>query len=228
MNRSIRLTRSVLALRLGGALALALAAGLWLTGLAFADSVSVGRATVEPDTQGTVSVEALDIGSPGLGAWSIDVFYDPDVVTVVGCSPQNGSLCNAAYAPDQVRIVGASASGLLGDTTLARITFRCDGEGGTELTLDLAEFADATVGSPQTIPADVEDGDITCSEQAEPQPPSGDEEPAATPILVNGLADAGSAGPSGDGASWLMAALAAAGLASLGIATAFRLRGRRA
>lgn len=64
-----------------------------------------------------------------LGAWTIDVTYDPKAVKVIDCKGQNGSVCNASFAAGTVRITGASASGLSGTQTLATISFERIGQG---------------------------------------------------------------------------------------------------
>jgi hypothetical protein len=220
-------------LQLGSGLALALAAGLLVVSQASADSVSVSRVTIAPGSQGSVTLSALDIGAPGLGAWSIDVVYDPSAVSVVGCTPQAGSICNTGYAANTVRVVGATSSGNVGDTVLATITFSCDGEGSSGLKVVAEEFADATEGSPRDIAAAEVDGGVTCTEQEGGQdvpgrPPSGsdDEEPTATPVITT-LPEAGSGGGAASSMSWAIGALAAAGLAGLGLSTALRARAKQ-
>ena len=77
-------------------------------------------------------------GSRSLGAWTIDVRYDATEVKVVSCTPRDGSLCNASYAPGVVRISGASASGLTGSQALATLVFEGIGHGEAASTLTLA------------------------------------------------------------------------------------------
>ena len=74
---------------------------------------------------------------PSLGAWTVDVAYDPKAVKVVSCEGANGSLCNADFQPGAVRITGASASGLRGEQGLAQITFAGSGNGEADSALHL-------------------------------------------------------------------------------------------
>ena len=73
--------------------------------------------------------------SGGLGAWTIDVTYDPKTVEVTSCKGESGSICNASFAPGVVRVTGASASGLSGPQTLAAISFAGLGHGNDEAAL---------------------------------------------------------------------------------------------
>jgi len=156
---------------------LALLAGLLAAGQASAatGTLSIGSATASPGSQRAVSLEALDVTGPGLGAWSVDITYDPTAVTPVDCDPQSGSVCNphypqtAAEAGDPpwstgtVRVSGAAGVGREGDSTLAVITFQCaPAEGSSALTLNATEFADGTPGTPVEISATVVNGSITC------------------------------------------------------------------
>jgi len=219
-------------LKLAAGVAAATVLGLVAASQTFGQEASVQRVTVAPGTQGTVAVQALDIGSPGLGAWEIDVIYNAGVVTAVSCSAQAGSVCNVNFATDRVRIVGASASGHTGDTTLATITFACgSSEGTSPLALGVAVFADATTSNPQPIGPAIDNGSVSCSfggdDGTQPtQQPSTDEpdEDGAGPTPAVALPDTGS-GPSGGGVSgWLIAALAASGLALLAGFGALKLR----
>jgi hypothetical protein len=137
----------------GAAALLALAAGLFFASQATAqdEAVAIGRATVVPGTDATVALEALDIGSPGLGAWEIGITYDPSVVSVRSCSAGTGSVCNPNFSSNQIRVVGALSSGRVGDTLLANITFRCGNDEDTSaLTVTIVVLADAT---PSTAPS---------------------------------------------------------------------------
>ena len=147
----------------GAVVGVLLAAGLMLSQVSAQDeAVSIGRATVGAEGQASVTLEALNIGAPGLGAWTIDVLYDPEVVTPLECSPHPSSFCNPSFAADTVRVIGASGNGLAGDTTLATITFRCESEGVSALTLSVRVLADATPGDLQDISANTEHGNVAC------------------------------------------------------------------
>lgn len=133
------------------------------------ETVSIGSLTMAVGEQGSVDLRALNIDPPGLGAWTIDIVYDPAVVSVVDCTPvAPGGVCNPSFNAITIRDVGAYATGHEGDTTLAIITFQCERRGSSALTLSLEMFADTTVGDPQPITAAVEDGAVTCTPGGEP------------------------------------------------------------
>jgi hypothetical protein len=200
------------AMRLGfvGIAAVAAVGVVLMASQVFAASgtASVGSESVAPGEQGAVDVEALGVTSPGLGAWTIDVEYDPDVVTAVGCdAEQESSVCNSAYAADTVRLTGATATGLEGDSLLGTIVFECgDDEGTSPLEISLFTFADATLGGPMDIDADTVDGEIAC-------------EPGLPATGTGG-------GDSGGALGWLIAALAAVGVAGVAGFGALRLKAR--
>jgi hypothetical protein len=128
--------------------------------------VRIGSTTLGPGQSSTVSLEALGMPSPGLGAVTIDVSYDPAVVDAVGCNANphgvlDSGLCSIAYAPDVVRCVGLRASaGAVGDVSLCDITFQAISASGTQssLALSVVELADTLA---QPIPAATENGTIT-------------------------------------------------------------------
>jgi len=226
------------ALVAAAAVAVALGVGLVTLSPAMAapDSVSIDSITVDPGAQGTVNLEALDIGSPGLGAWEIDIVYNPSVVTPVTCSPQNGSVCNPNFSSNTVRVVGASAYGLMGDSTLASITFRCTREGTSTLSLNVAEFADATENEPVPIGPGVQDGTVSCIQTTPPAPgaptatpaPGEEPEPTATEPVVRALPKSGMGGGSdGNALAWLIGASVSAVVAASAGVAAWRLSARR-
>ncbi len=214
-----------------GAVALALIGGLLLFTQvsAAAHRVDIHDGTAAPGEEVAVDLGAHDITAPGLGAWTIDISYDGDVVSVVTCAPAQGGVCNPEFGDDVIRVTGASAGGLQGDTVLATITFECgDDEGTSALTLDVNVLADATIGDPQDITGitTVSDGTITCEE---PEPATETEEPVPTPT-VGDLGQPGTGfGSSSDGSGlgWLVAVLAAVGLAGVVGFGALRLRARQ-
>ncbi|MCI0850174.1 MAG: hypothetical protein J4N26_04345, partial [Chloroflexi bacterium] len=56
-------------------------------------TLHVTSATVTVGEQVTVAVIA-DVGEPGLGAWTLDVQYDPMALNILGCEPFAGSVCS--------------------------------------------------------------------------------------------------------------------------------------
>ncbi len=178
-------------------------------------TASIGSATAAPGEQGVVDLNAEDVGAPGLGAWTVDIKYDPSVISAVSCSALQGGVCNADYAADTVRITGAVAVGMEGDTLLGNVTFECgDEEGVSDLEVSLFTFADGTLGGPLPLDATTVDGTFTCEA----------EEVAPTPALPQtGMGDGGSS----SGLGWLFVVLAAAGAVSLAGVGASRLAVRR-
>lgn len=212
--------KGIKGLTLGTAVAAFLVVGgLMLASQVFAASgtAQVSDGAAAPGGSDTVELSALDVTDPGLGAWTIDIFYDPDVISAVDCSAAQGGVCNENFADDAVRITGAVATGLEGDTTLGTITFECaDAEGESPLEVSLFTFADGTLGGPQTIDATTVDGTFTCGTEA-------------TPTEQPGLPSSGIASnDSNDSLAWIIAALAGLGLASMAAYGALRLRENRA
>ena len=163
--------------------AVALAAGLFFHAQASAETptVSIGSLSESVGQQGAVDLQALHIAAPGLGAWTIDITYDPQVLSVVDCAGQAGSLCNPAYAEDTVRIAGFSIFGATGDVTLASITFACESEGSSQLNLTIETLIDATVGGSLPIDASIDNGLAICSASAPSPTPTNEPEPSPTP-----------------------------------------------
>ncbi len=198
-----------------GVLILGLVAGLLSLSHAAAqqDYIVIGSATIDVGSSSSIELSAANIGEPGLAAWTVDVFYDPDVVVVMGCQPESFGVCNPNLAANTVRVTGASATGLEGDTLLASLTFKCLTQGTSALTVDSREFADGTLGRPQAIDVAVVNGSISC--EALPLPTDTvDQE--ATPVPVPPIIVSAGTGPGDLGInSW---SLVIAGLIGAGIA----------
>jgi uncharacterized repeat protein (TIGR01451 family) len=120
-----------------------------------------------------------------LGAATIEVRYDPTVVTAVACSVDPAGLfdsktCNPYYKTDTVRFNLASLSGVTGNPLLANVTFRAIGSPGGSSVLDVVPqvFVDPS-GNP--IPVTDQDGQIRITGELSPTA-----EFSATPL--NGLA----------------------------------------
>jgi hypothetical protein len=115
--------------------------------------------------QASVRVTASAAGA-GLGAWTVDVGYDPTAVRVVSCQAADGSVCNASYASGVVRVAGSSTAGLSGNQTLATLTFAGVGHAaGGQLSLTPVTLTDPSgarltdgsgsrgAGTPASLPA---------------------------------------------------------------------------
>lgn len=102
---------------------------------------------------------ATDAGTARLGAWTVDVGYDPKAVKLVSCEAASGGACNPAFAAGTMRITGASAAGLTGTRTLAQITVEGIGHGKatsplkvTAVTLTDPSGADVSTAATDTPP----------------------------------------------------------------------------
>ncbi len=180
-----------------------------------------GKAAVGETT--TVDVGAHDMADPGLGAWTVDVTYDPAIVTVVSCDEgEEGFDCLDNTDENKVRFVGFLSGGLVGDTVLGSITFMCDVEGTSPLVVDVVELLDGSAPG-QPIEATVVDGSVTCNVAgAATATPDATAEPTDVGPPETGT---GPLGESSNGVSgWLIAALAGAGFAALAGFGALRLR----
>lgn len=219
-----------------GALILGLIAGLLGLSQAAAqeEAVAISSATIAVGSSASVELAAANIGEPGLAAWSIDVFYDPNVVDAGDCQPENFGVCNPNLAANTVRVSGASAIGLEGDTLLASLTFTCLAEGTTALTVATREFADGTLGRPQAIDVASVSGSILCQTVVQPTETIDDDATPVAPTIVDagtGPGDLGIdnwslviAGLIGAGIAWLIVGIGGAGLTA---ATATAMPWRR-
>ena len=128
-------------------------------------TVSLSSTTIVVGEAGEAVLYVLNFEAPGLGAWTFDISYDANMLTLTNCEPQQeSSVCNPEFDEDTLRIVGATGTGLEGDTEIGRLTFQCDEAGESALVLSVQTLADGTIGDPQLVAAHVEGGSITCSE----------------------------------------------------------------
>ena len=210
-------------LGLAGVLAAALVAvGAFLVvtqvSAAASGTLSISSPNILAGATGTADLRS-NVTAPGLGAWTVDITYDPTKLTVGTCTPAQGGVCNPAFAANQVRITGASANGLVGDTSLGTIAFTNNQVAGalsctaTPLSLTVNVFADATIGNPQSFTPTITNGSVTCVV-------------AAPTIVSTGFGSAGTGSESSVG--WLIMGLGGAGLAALAGYGALRLRSKAA
>ena len=135
-------------------------------GGASSTTVRVGSASGADGQAVTVRLEVLGVLDPGLGAFIVDVAYDSGVVSPVSCQGDPSKaldtiVCNTGYKPGSVRVGGYHMTdGLVGDTTLADVTFRLSGDKGvcSDLTIGIVELTDPST-APLTSPR-VENGSI--------------------------------------------------------------------
>lgn len=176
-------------------------------------TVTIDSLTLTVGGEGSVNLHVADYPEPGLPAWTIDISYDGQVLSVIECSPSGNAVCQTDYREATIRVTGATEKGLVGDFALAAIRFRCHDHGRSSLTLTLEVFGPA-IGFPPE--AEVLDGAIVCEEATEATA-TGVASRSATPPPQ--LPPTGTAGRSNaTDQRWLATAAAAAGLAAAAFA----------
>ncbi|MCH7699928.1 MAG: hypothetical protein IH865_13410 [Chloroflexi bacterium] len=130
-----------------------------------ADVLFVGSGTAAVGGETTVTLGVAKTTGPPNGAWLIDISYDNTIVSATACEPLAGSACSPVFADDMIRSTGASAMGFEAPMDFARITFRCERAGESQLTLRVSVWGDAT-GFDQEQPELVK-GSITCTEASQ-------------------------------------------------------------
>ena len=171
-------------------------------------TIRVGSAEGASGDQITVRLEALGVPEPGLGAFTVDVTYDPNVASPVACQKDpagtlDAVFCNTAFSGDTIRVGGFRASsGATGGVALAEITFRLVGQTDACGSLDPAaeEFADTDGRS--IVPLDLAPGSLCVKGTSGGSTPSGatpavaahPEGPSATPGAGAGLPPAATSG----------------------------------
>ncbi len=122
--------------------------------------VSVTSAAGPSGGQVTVSLDG-DTGGATIGAFTIEVAYDPAVVTAVECTSDAG-LCNAGFTAASVRVAGISLGGMTGHIDFAEITFDVTGSPGSSTGLEIQVIDLAGLMSEDyTDQANVQDGEVS-------------------------------------------------------------------
>ncbi len=131
-------------------------------------------------SEDSVDLQATNIAR-FVGGWIIDIEYDADIVSVAECVPIENGIRDLQFDAGTIRVSGASVTGLTKDTTLAVLTFRCENQGDSPLSLDLQGGS----GIPEIIvEAETLHGNITCERPSEATV-TGDD--AATPTAPPSL-----------------------------------------
>jgi hypothetical protein len=128
--------------------------------------VRMGSGSAPPGNSVTVTLDVLNIPEPGLGAFTIDVCYDPGIVTPTDYVPGpalDEVVCNLTHTDDCVRCTGArAAAGAVGDLALVDLTFEVDAGASlgsqSPLTVTVVTLADV---DGHDIGAATQDGMIT-------------------------------------------------------------------
>jgi hypothetical protein len=147
-----------------GSVALPAALVSWAGASAVGPAITVDSLNAPVGGVAKVEVAIEDVGPPGIGAWTVDVHFDPEIVSGVACrSQQGGGICNAQYAAGIARIVGTNIYGLEGDAVLASLALACKAEGVTALELTHSVFVDATPGDPTDVEPKIVNATATCT-----------------------------------------------------------------
>ena len=111
--------------------------------------VAISSGSVASAASIVVNLSASGVPSPGLGAVTVDVSFDPAIVDAVGCAADPDHVftlrsCNPDFSFNALRFTAISATGVAGDFPLADITFQAVGESGQSSALDVSAvtFAD--------------------------------------------------------------------------------------
>ncbi|MCP4169043.1 MAG: M28 family peptidase [Chloroflexi bacterium] len=143
--------------------------------------VRVGTGRIAEDGTVQIQVDMLDIPGTGVGAATLDISYDPDILRATACAFDplgrfDTGICHPSFendgvAPDVVRISLISVSGRSGSLPLAEITFSAKTTLSvpSPLSLLIHEFADPE-GRPiavapidgAVIAPESELGDVNC------------------------------------------------------------------
>lgn len=127
----------------GWILALALAgSGARDAGAVTPPQASVTSAEAPSGSEVTVSVEG-DSGDAAIGAFTIDLVYDPGVAVAGECATSLG-LCETGIDGNTARVAGISLGGLRGHVEFVDVTFDVVGDPGESTVLDvrIVELAD--------------------------------------------------------------------------------------
>jgi hypothetical protein len=138
-----------------------------VTGATVNPQVSVTSAEGPAASSVTVAVQG-DSGDATIGAFTIDLVYDPSVATAVECASEVG-LCGPQVTGNTARVAGASLGGLHGQFQFMTVTFDLTGAPGavTALDISLVEMTDMDYEDlvPQT---EVTEGQIAVADGAAP------------------------------------------------------------
>jgi hypothetical protein len=124
--------------------------------------VSVTSAEAPSGDSVTVSVQG-DAGSEAIGAFTIDLVYDPNVAVARECASDIG-VCEPGAAENAARAAGVSISGFRGQIEFFEVTFDVIGPAGSSTDLDVRVVELADVQYVDLVPVtEVTDGAIQVS-----------------------------------------------------------------
>lgn len=134
--------------------------------------VAMEHAYVAPGEQVTVGLLA-EVDPPGLGAFTIDISYDNNVIEPKMCSSASFASCDIAYGPETVRTTAGPVATTAALMALVEITFEAKAGAGSvsPLNVELISLEDAnamdlvsstTVVDGEVAVANVVQGDNDC------------------------------------------------------------------
>lgn len=126
-------------------------------------TIGISSHALEAGAEGPVELRAIG-GTQRVAAWTVDVGYDPAIVSVTACIAPEDGICDSESQDHVVRATGASVSGFAGDYTLATITFRCETPGRSSLSIQTSVFGSAIPEDPR-VNFQEQDGSIYCRAQ---------------------------------------------------------------
>ena len=128
-------------------------------------TVHVDSLVMAVGEEGSVELSITDIADR-VTAWTIEITYDAEVISVVDCLPRKGGVCREDLGVGRLQVTGASATGLTRDTVLASITVQCEKLGNSPLALSVVAFSTGLNMPGEEV--QIEDGAVTCAEAAGP------------------------------------------------------------
>ena len=130
--------------------------------------IAAEEVIAEPGEVFDLDVTMANFTSPGIGALTFDVGYDPAVLAPTGCTPDpdsqfDSAVCNESFAPGVVRVSLLSTTGISGDHRLATIEFMAVGNAGdiSSIPVDIQTLSDPS-GNP--LVTAIQDGLVTLEE----------------------------------------------------------------
>lgn len=120
--------------------------------------VGVSRETADAGSEVTVKVTVDPPEGKKLGAWTVDLTYDPNVLTPTACGGGGLSVCNEKYSSTVVRLVGISLEGIEGE--LGTVTFKATGAAGAKSAVTV-NATSCTTPEAEPLPCSGVNGEVS-------------------------------------------------------------------
>jgi hypothetical protein len=142
--------------------------------------ISAQEVTAKPGETFDLDVSMANFPAPGVGALTLDISYDPAVLSPTNCQPDpdeqfNSEVCNKDFATGVIRISLLSTNGVPGDHRLATLEFTATGHDGdtSAITVTLHTISNpdgdaiqaATKHGKVTLEETITKGDVNCDNQ---------------------------------------------------------------